>query len=154
MIAALIAMGISKGDEVIVPDYTIIATANAVLMAGAKPVFADVEKETICLDFDSMKSKITSKTKAIMLVSINGKYPTRVEEIISFCQKRNIQIIEDAAQSIGSFYKGKHVGTYGDVGSFSFSMPKIITTGQSGALVTDNEELYHKIELVKNFGRE
>jgi perosamine synthetase len=153
MIASLIALGIGKGDEVIVPDYTMIATANAVLMAGSTPVFADVERETICLDFESMKSKVTRRTKAIMLVSINGRYPNRLEEILKFCQQRNIKVIEDAAQSLGSFYKGKHVGTYGDVGSFSFSMPKIITTGQGGALISNDEELYHKIELVKNFGR-
>lgn len=153
--AALIALGImSKDDEVIVPDYTMIATANAVLMAGATPVFCDVEKETACMDFTSMKALCTKKTRAIMLVSINGRYPNSLEDIIAYCRKRDIHVVEDAAQSLGSFYKGRHVGTYGVIGSFSFSMPKIITTGQGGALITDDEELYRKVELVKNFGRE
>ncbi len=153
--AALIALGITnKTDEVIVPDYTMIASANAVIMAGATPVFADVERETICIDYESMKNAVTPNTKAIMLVSINGRYPKKLNEILSFCKERKISIVEDAAQSLGCFYNGKHVGTYGDIGSFSFSMPKIITTGQGGALITNNPELYRKVELIKNFGRE
>lgn len=155
MTAALIALGIGKDDEVIVPAYTMIATPNSVLMAfGAKPVFADVEVETMCLDFESLKTAVTERTKAVMLVSINGRYPKAINEILEFCREKNIFVIEDAAQSLGSFYKGKHVGRYGIVGSFSFSMPKIITTGQGGALITDEEDLYKKIELVRNFGRE
>lgn len=153
--AALIALGITnKADDVIVPDYTMIATANAVMMAGATPVFADVERETICLDYESMKAVVTSNTKAIMLVSINGRYPGKLNEILDFCKEHKIAVVEDAAQSLGCFHKGKHVGTYGDIGSFSFSMPKIITTGQGGALITDNADLHRKIELIKNFGRE
>lgn len=153
--AALIALGITdKRHEVIVPDYTMIATANAVILAGATPVFADVERETICLDYDSMRAVVTPNTKAIMLVSINGRYPQRLEEILVFCRERQISVVEDAAQSLGCFYHGKHVGTLGDIGSFSFSMPKIITTGQGGALITNSEKLYRNVELVKNFGRE
>jgi perosamine synthetase len=152
---ALIALGITnRTDEVIVPDYTMIASANAVIMAGATPVFADVERETICLDYESVRSVVTSNTKAIMLVSINGRYPKKLDEILAFCKERNIAVVEDAAQSLGCYHNGKHVGTYGDVGSFSFSMPKIITTGQGGALITNNADVYKKIELVKNFGRE
>lgn len=152
---ALIALGITaKDDEVIVPDYTMIASANAVIMAGATPVFADVERETICLDFESMKAAVTPKTKAVMLVSINGRYPRKLDEILLFCKEHNIAVVEDAAQALGCFHKGKHVGTYGDIGSFSFSMPKIITTGQGGALITNNPDLHKKVELVKNFGRE
>lgn len=155
MTAALIALGIGMDDEVIVPAYTMIATPNSVLMAlGAKPVFADVEIDTMCLDFEGMKKAITPKTKAIMLVSINGRYPTRLSDILEFCKENHIFVVEDAAQSLGSFHNGKHVGRYGIAGSFSFSMPKIITTGQGGALITDDEDLYRKIELVRNFGRE
>ncbi|TAE70943.1 MAG: DegT/DnrJ/EryC1/StrS family aminotransferase [Bacteroidetes bacterium] len=155
LIAALIALGIiNKEDEVIVPDYTMVVTANSVIMAGATPIFADVERETICLDFESMKTKVTPRTKAIMLVSINGRYPTKIDEIVAYCKENKIFIVEDAAQSLGCWYKGKHVGTYGDIGSFSFSMPKIITTGQGGALITSNPEWHRKIELIKNFGRE
>lgn len=155
MTAALIAFGITnKEDEVIVPAYTMIATPNAVIMAGSTPVFCDVESETMCMDFESLQKTITDRTKAIILVSINGRYPKFLEQILSLCKEKNIHVIEDAAQSLGSFYKGKHVGRYGCFGSFSFSMPKIITTGQGGALITDNEELFNKIELIKNFGRE
>lgn len=153
--AALIALGITnKSDEVIVPDYTMIATANAVIMAGATPVFCDVERETICLDYESMRSVVTKNTKAVMLVSINGRYPKKLNEILSFCKENKISVVEDAAQSLGCFHNGKHVGTYGDIGSFSFSMPKIITTGQGGALVTNDTALHKNIELIKNFGRE
>ena len=154
MTAALWAMGIGKDDEVIVPDYTMIATANAVRMAdGAVPVFADVELATMCLDVDSVAAAITPRTKAVMLVSINGRYPNRLEELVALCEKRGIALLEDAAQSLGSFYKGRHIGRAGKIASFSFSMPKIITTGQGGALITDDEDLYKKVELVKNFGR-
>ena len=153
--AALIALGITdKKDEVIVPAYTMIATANAVIMAGATPVFADVERKTICLDLNSVKEKVTENTKAIMLVSINGRYPEKIDELLAFCAEKNIAVVEDAAQSLGCWYKGKHVGTYGSIGSFSFSMPKIITTGQGGALVTNDAALNRNIELIKNFGRE
>jgi perosamine synthetase len=154
MTAALIAMGIGSGDEVIVPDYTMIATANAVLMAGAQPVFCDVENKSMCIDFEGLKSAITPRTKAVMLVSINGRYPSQIVPILDYCKSKGIRVVEDAAQSLGSYYKGIHVGTYGEIGSFSFSMPKIVTTGQGGALVTNSEELYRKIELVRNFGRE
>jgi perosamine synthetase len=153
LIAALLAFGIGKNDEVIVPDYTMIATANSVLLTGAKPVFVDVEKETVCIDFEEMKKKITRKTKSLMLVSINGRYPTNVKEIIKYCQEQDIVVIEDAAQSLGSFFQKKHVGTLGDVGSFSFSMPKIITTGQGGALITNDKEIYDKLNKIKDFGR-
>ena len=154
MTAALWALGIGKDDEVIVPDYTMIATANAVRMAdGAVPVFSDVEHDTMCLDVDSVAAAITPRTRAVMLVSINGRYPRRLEELAALCEKRGIALIEDAAQSLGSFHQGRHIGRVGRIASFSFSMPKIITTGQGGALITDDEDLYKKVELVKNFGR-
>jgi perosamine synthetase len=153
--AGLLAMGIGAGDEVVVPAYTMVATANAVGMAcGAKPVFADVERETMGLDFESLVKAVTPRTKAVMLVSINGRYPRQLEAILRLCRDRHIRVVEDAAQSLGSRHHGKHAGSFGDVGSFSFSMPKIITTGQGGALITDDGDLFHKIELVRNFGRE
>lgn len=153
--AACLALGIDKReDEVIVPDYTMIASANAVVMAGSTPVFADVEPGTMCLSLESLMRQVTARTRAIMLVSINGRYPDQLHEILDFCSHRKIAVIEDAAQSLGSFHQGRHVGLYGDIGSFSFSMPKIITTGQGGALVTNREDVYRRIELIKNFGRE
>ncbi len=128
---ALVAMGIGKGDEVIVPDYTMIASANAVVLSGAKPVFVDIDKSNLCLDFDLVKKAVTKKTKAIMLVTINGRCP-EMKVFVDFCKQKKIFLLEDAAQSLGSTYKGKHLGTFGDIGSFSFSVPKIITTGQGG----------------------
>lgn len=151
---ALLACGISKEDEVIVPDYTMVATPNSVELLGARAVFVDIERQTLCMDFEEMKAAVTPKTKAVILVSINGRYPLKVKEIVQYCHERGIYVIEDAAQSLGSFYSGKHVGRYGDIGSFSFSVPKIITTGQGGALITDNEELFKKILLIRDFGRE
>lgn len=151
---ALMACGVGAGDEVIVPDYTMVATPNAAELIGAKAVFADIDRKSLCMDFEKMKEAVTEKTKAVMLVSINGRFPEQMEEFVSFCKEKNIWLIEDAAQSLGSKCRGKHLGTYGDIGSFSFSVPKIITTGQGGALITDNEELYERIKKIRDFGRE
>lgn len=151
---ALMACGIGVGDEVIVPDYTMVATPNSAELIGAKAVFVDIEKESLCMDFEKMKAAITDKTKAVMLVSINGRFSRKMNEISSYLKERGIWLIEDAAQSLGSKCDGKHLGTYGDIGSFSFSVPKIITTGQGGALITDNGELYEKIIKIRDFGRE
>src|SRR3989344_6520275 len=151
--AAIMALGLKKDEEVIVPDYTMIASANAVVLAGARPVLVDINSQNLCLDLELVKKAFTEKTKAIILVTINGRYP-EVEKFVEFCKEKNIFLIEDAAQSLGSKYKGRHLGTFGVVGSFSLSMPKVITTGQGGALVTDDEEIYKKILKVKDFGRE
>jgi len=150
---ALMACGIQVGDEVIVPDYTMVATPNAVELIGAKAVFVDISRDNLCMDFDAMKKAVTEKTKAVILVSINGRFPSEIEKFASYCKEHALYLIEDAAQSLGSFCKGKHLGTFGDIGSFSFSAPKIITTGQGGALITDNEELFEKIKKIRDFGR-
>ena len=152
---AAMAAGIKSNDEVIVPNYTMIATPNSVRMFGAKPVFVDVEKETLCLDINLVKQAITSKTKAIMLVSSNGRYPKKnIKEFESLCRENNIALIEDAAQSLGSFYPdGRHIGTAGIIGSFSFSAPKIISTGQGGALITNDDDIADKLRKLKDFGR-
>lgn len=152
LVIALMALDIGRDDEVIVPDYTMIASANAVVLVGAKPVLVDIDRTNLCLDLDLVEEAVTPKTKAIMLVTINGRYP-KMEKFVNFAQDYNLFLIEDAAQSLGSRYKGKHIGTFGDVGSFSFSTPKIITTGQGGALVTDDKEIYQKILKIKDFGR-
>jgi len=149
---ALNALGIGQGDEVIVPDETISATPNAVILAGAKPVFVDIDKESLCINPDLIKKAITRKTKAVIHVSLNGR-AGRLKKIRRLCKERNIYLIEDAAQSLGSFYGGKHLGTWGEIGCFSFSMPKIITTGQGGALITNSKKLYQKFLRIKNFGR-
>lgn len=149
---SLMALDIKSGDEVIVPDFTMIASANAVVLAGAIPILVDINRENLCLDLDLAEKAITPKTKAIMLVSLNGRCPD-MERLLELAKKNNLYIIEDAAQSLGSRYKGKHLGTFGELGSLSFSFPKIITTGQGGAVITDVEELYIKILKIKDFGR-
>lgn len=152
---AAMVLGIKAGDEVIVPNYTMIATPNSVKMFGAKPVFVDVEPETLCLDIGKVKEAISAKTKAIMLVLPNGRYPkTGIKEFEELSQDQNLILIEDAAQSLGSFYPdGRHIGRAGSIGSFSFSAPKIISTGQGGALITDDDVVAEKIRRIKDFGR-
>jgi perosamine synthetase len=148
------ACEVGVGDEVIVPDYTMVASPNSAELIGAKAVFVDIDRKNLCMDFEKMKAAITDKTKAVMLVTINGRYPDNIEEFATFCKERNLWLIEDAAQSLGSRYSGKHLGTFGDIGSFSFSAPKIITTGQGGALITDNETLFDRIKKIRDFGRD
>ena len=151
---AMAAAGIKRGDEIIVPNFTFIASATACEMLGAIPVFVDIEKNTLCMDFDELKNTITPRTKAIILVSMNARFPTQLKEIIDYCRARKILVIEDAAQSLGSKCNGKFLGTFGDIGCFSFSMPKIISTGQGGAVVTNNTKYYEKMKQIRNFGRE
>ena len=152
---AAMAVGVKGGDEVIVPNYTMIATPNSIKMFGAKPIFVDVEKETLCLDIKLVKQAITSKTKAIMLMSANGRYPKAgIRVFEKLCEENNIILIEDSAQSLGSFYPdGRHIGSAGLVGSFSFSAPKIISTGQGGAIITNNDKIAERLRKLKDFGR-
>lgn len=152
LFVALQALGIGWGDEVIVPNLTMIASANAVILASAKPVLVDINKQDLCIDLDLIKKAITKKTKALMFVSFNGR-SSDIDEVISLCKANKLYLIEDAAQSLGATWKGKHLGTFGEVGSFSFSTPKIITTGQGGALVTNSSTLIKKIRQIKDFGR-
>lgn len=154
---ALLALELSPGDEVLVPDSTMIATPNACLIIGLKPVLVDIEKETLCLDLKRAEEAITHRTKAMMYVPLNGR-SGNMDEVVAFCKKHNLFLIEDAAQALGSYYKGKrffkkHLGTFGDIGSFSFSLFKIISTTQGGALVTASEKFYERIRLLKDFGR-
>lgn len=151
---ALLAIGIEPGDEVIVPDYTMVATPNSAELIGAKAVFADIDRENFCMDFDAMREAVTDKTKAIILVSINGRYPKDMQAFVDYCKETGIHLIEDAAQSLGSFCNGRHLGRFGEIGSFSFSAPKIITTGQGGALITDDDELADRIKKIRDFGRD
>jgi perosamine synthetase len=151
---ALQACGVKPGDEVIVPDYTMIATPNSAELIGAKAVFADIERSTLCIDVESIKPALSQRTRAVMLVSINGRYPEKMDQIVNLCRENGLFLIEDAAQSLGSFRNGTHLGRFGCLGSFSFSAPKIITTGQGGALITDDEGLFAKIRLLRDFGRE
>lgn len=152
LFVSLMALGIGKGDEVLVPDFTMIASSNAVVLAGATPVLVDIERKNLCIDLEKAEKSLTKKTKAMMLVTINGRSPN-MGDVIAFCKKHKIYLIEDAAQALGSKWQGKYLGTFGIIGSFSFSVPKIITTGQGGALVTDDFNLFEKIKKIKDFGR-
>lgn len=152
LFVALKALGIGNADEVLVPNYSMIASANAVILVGAKPILIDVYKDNLCIDLNLAQKAISKKTKALMFVSINGRSPD-MSKVVSFCRKNNLYLIEDAAQSLGSKWEEKHLGTFGEIGSFSFSAPKVITTGQGGALVTNSDDLIKKIRQVKDFGR-
>jgi len=155
--AALTVLGIKPGDEVIVPDYTIIATATAASFIGAKPVFVDIERDSCAIDAVDLANNITNKTKAIMLVSINGRQARDWDLIYEIAEEHGIPVVEDAAQCLGSYYDvGKykqHIGTLGHIGSFSFSISKIITMGSGGFVITDDEKIDEEIKLLKNFGR-
>jgi perosamine synthetase len=155
---AALALGIGPGDEVICPNYTMIATPNSVKMLGAEPVFVDVESDTLILHPETVRAAITPRTKAVMLVSSNGRAPSAaaggVEAFERLAHETGIAFIEDAAQSLGSYFPdGRHIGRAGAIGSFSFSAPKIISTGQGGALITDSDELADKLRRLKDFGR-
>lgn len=153
LFVSLMALGVGKGDEVLVPDLTMIASANAIILAGATPVLVDIDQNNLCLSLEKAGKALTRKTKAMMFVSLNGRSPD-MKSVVSFCKKYKLYLIEDTAQSLGSSWQGKHLGTFGIIGSFSFSVPKIITTGQGGALVTDDDKLIGKIRKIKDFGRE
>lgn len=152
IVTALLACDIKPGDDVIVPNYTMIATANAVRMLGANPVLVDVDKDTYTLNLETLKAKITEKTKAVIHVSLNNRAKD-LNAIVDYCRSNNLFLIEDAAQSLGAKYQGQHFGTFGDIGCFSLSSPKIITTGQGGFVVTKDKTLADKIFKIKNFGR-
>ncbi len=148
----LIAHGIGSGDEVIVPSFTFIATANAPRFVGAKPVFADIEESTLGLDPESVLENITPKTKAIIPVHYGG-CPCRIQELREIADDHNLVLIEDAAEALGSSVNGKRVGSFGDSSILSFCQNKIITTGEGGALVTDSRDLYEKAKLIRSHGR-
>jgi perosamine synthetase len=150
--AQLLAHGIGKGDEVIVPSFTFIATANCPFFVGAKPKFADVEAQTYGLDPESVEKAITKKTKAIMPVHVGG-HACKVEELREIADDHGILLLEDAAESLGAKVNNKMVGTFGESSMFSFCGPKVITTGEGGVIVTDSQEIYEKIKLLRSHGR-
>jgi perosamine synthetase len=149
----LMALGIGPGDEVIVPDITFGATANTVLFTGAKPVFVDVDSDSLIhIDPEKIEEKITKKTKAIMPVHLYG-YAADMDKIMKIARKHNLYVVEDAAQGIGVTYNKRHVGTIGDGGILSFYGNKSITTGEGGAVLTGNKKLYSKAENFAHEGR-
>jgi perosamine synthetase len=148
---ALSALGIKEGDEVIVPSLTFIATANAVHYTGAKPVFVDSEPSTWNIDPDKIEEKITKRTKAIIPVHLYG-HPCNMNPIMDIAKENNLYVIEDAAEAHGAEYNGKKTGGIGDLACFSFYGNKIITTGEGGMLVTNNEEIAKRSKLLRDQG--
>lgn len=146
----LLACGLKNGQSVVVPDYTMIATPNSVKWAGADVDLTDVHLETLCLDLSKVKLK--PNTRALLYVSMNGR-ANRLDEVVEFCKTNGIALIEDAAQSLASKWHGKYLGTFGDAGVYSFTPHKIITTGQGGAVVTNDREIYEKVSSLKDFSR-
>jgi dTDP-4-amino-4,6-dideoxygalactose transaminase len=148
--ASLMACGIEYGDEVLVPSFTFLATANAVLMTGAKPVFVDIGKD-YNMDPDDLKKRISKGCKAVIPVHLYG-YPAKMDEIAEIAEKNDFAIIEDACQSLGATFHGKQTGTLGKAGCFSFYPSKVITCGEGGAVATNDDEVYDKLLMVRNHG--
>ena len=146
---ALLAAGIGEGDQVIIPDFTMVATLLAVLYCGATPVFVDVEPDTFNIDPALIEAKITSRTRAIIPVHIFG-HPVDMAPIQELCQKHDLVIIEDAAEAHGAEYNGQRCGSLGDIACFSFFANKILTTGEGGMLLTDNPEYIKQARYFRN----
>jgi dTDP-4-amino-4,6-dideoxygalactose transaminase len=150
--AALRAAGVSYGDEVIVPPYTFVATASAVLLVNAIPVFADIHPETYCLDPDAVEAAITPRTRVIMPVHIAG-YPADMDRLNAIAERHGLIVIEDACQSAGAQWRGRPTGGLASLGCFSFQSSKNINSGEGGAITTDDPELFERAWSFKNCGR-
>lgn len=148
---ALVTLGIGKGDEVIVPDLTFAATINAVLHAGATPVIVDIEEDSWCINPEEVEKAITEKTKAIIPVHLYGQ-PCDMEKIIEIADRHNLKVIEDCAEAHGAEFNGHKVGSFGDVGCFSFFANKVITTGEGGMCITKNKQLADKMRVLRDHG--
>ncbi len=148
---SLMALGIKKDDEVIIPDLTFVADANAILACNAKPVIADINKDNFFLSVSSIKKNITKKTKAIIPVHIYGQV-CNIDEILEIGHDHNLKVVEDCAHAVGTFHKSKHVGTLGDTGCFSFYPTKNITTAEGGMVTTNSKKLAEKIRQLRSHG--
>ena len=144
-------MNIKHGDEVLVPSFTFVATANAVVSTGAKPIFVDILKENYTIDPDDLEKKITKKTKAIIPVHLYGN-AAHIERLSEISKKYNIPIIEDSAQSLGTTYKKKHTGTFFEMGCYSMYPAKVMTAGEGGFIVTNSKKLRDKLLMIRNHG--
>ena len=148
---SFMALGIGKDDEVIIPDLTFVADANAVLACNARPVVADINKENFFLSISNVKKSITKKTKAIIPVHIYGQV-CNIDEILDLAKDHNLRVVEDCAHAVGTFHKSKHVGTIGDTGCFSFYPTKNITTAEGGMVTTNSKKIAEKVRQLRSHG--
>ena len=148
---SLMALGIKKNDEVIIPDLTFVADANAILACNAKPVITDINKENFFLSISNFKKNITKKTKAIIPVHIYGQV-CNIDEILDVAKDNNLKVIEDCAHAVGTFHKSKHVGTLGSTGCFSFYPTKNITTAEGGMVITNSKQIAEKVRQLRSHG--
>ena len=149
----MLALGVGPGDEVIVPDATWIASAAPISYVGATPVFADIDPKSWCLSDESFEECITPKTKAAIPVDLYGNMPD-MDALIEVANRHGISLVEDAAEAIGSEYRGKRAGGFGETSVFSFHGSKTLTTGEGGLLVTDREDIYNRVMFLRDHGRQ
>ena len=150
--AALQAYGVGRNDEVIVPSFSFISTANSILFVNGTPVFSDIEEDNFGLDPNLIEEKITKKTKAIMPMDYAGQ-SCKIFDLIEIAKKHNLTLIEDAAEGLGCSINGSNVGSVSDCSVFSFTGNKVMTTGEGGAIVTNSDEIYNKLKLIRSHGR-
>jgi dTDP-4-amino-4,6-dideoxygalactose transaminase len=149
---ALLALNVGLGDEVIVPDMTFFASASCVIACNAIPIFAEIRKDTFNIDEEKIESLITERTKAIIVVHLGGM-PAKIDTICEIAEKHDLSVIEDCAHSHGSRYKGKRLGTWGNIGTFSFQASKVLNSGEGGAVITNDDDLAEKIYGIVDCGR-
>jgi perosamine synthetase len=148
---SLLALDIKPGDEIIVPDITWIASVAPIIYVGAIPVFVDINKDDWCISIDSINNSITKKTKAIIVVDLYGNMPN-MDDLLTLAKENNLYLIEDAAESLGSKYKGRPAGSFGEISVFSFNATKLAMAGQGGVFATNDEELYNRAKLYSHHG--
>jgi perosamine synthetase len=153
LFVCLKALGIGPGDEVLIPNLTFVATANAVILAGATPVFCEVQHDTFCLDVERAEKLLTPNTRALLPVHLYGQ-SADMPRVMALARRHNLKVIEDAAEGIGVTFDGRHVGTFGDMGILSYYGNKTITCGEGGMVLTDDDELARAAYRLKNYGRD
>jgi dTDP-4-amino-4,6-dideoxygalactose transaminase len=148
----LLALGVGLGDEVIVSDYTFVASASAVVAANAVPIFCDIDPDTLVMDVNKVEDLITEKTKAIIPVHLAGN-PVEMDRIMEIADQYDLKVVEDCAHAHGSIYKGKLMGNWGHAGAFSFQASKVLTAGEGGAIITNNDQLSDLMYTISDCGR-
>lgn len=150
---ALLALDLPPASEILIPSFTFFASASAAVFAGLRPVFVDADPHTFNVDVDALEAAVTEKTTAIMPVGIYGHTPP-MDRVMGFASRRGLKVVEDAAQLYGVTYRGRHAGTFGDLGVISFFADKTVTTGEGGVVLTDDDALYARLRLLRNQGRD